>query len=526
MRSIKLACLFVALISATAWAKNPVPLVNQLVPPSAKPGSGGFTLVVIGSDFSHSSSVYWNGTSRVTEFVSRSRLNALINAADVAKAGTASVTVVNSGKRIPASNVVYFPVRGRSASVVLTADPQLTTQGALVVGDFNNDGKLDVAVAQQSGNSTGILNVFLGKGNGDFEVPVQINLDVWPERIVSGDFNGDGNLDLIVTGFDQQQGGDVGLVFLGKGNGRFVLQKEIGPAFAAAVADFDGDGNLDLIAYQYSTGESVVFFGNGDGTFTSGSSFDDGVAPAVGDFNGDGKLDLAFSNDGIKSYGLDVWLGNGDGTFVYSDTYVNNCGGGTAAAAAVDMNNDGILDVVSSSGCVWLGNGDGTFTPNGGFTVGGTVYYVTVGDFNGDGKLDIGTTDVYNFAVLLGNGDGTIQKAIEFPADGIQTIGMGDFNGDGRLDLIGDSSTQTYLLLQDSVLLTPRQLDFGQRKVGTASQPQTAALKNDDSSPLEIQNISITGSDPKDFLQTNDCPAKLAPGATCKIKVRFRPTTQ
>jgi hypothetical protein len=96
MRSLRFVCLFTIFVSTIALAqKNPIPLVNQpLVPESAKPGSAGFTLTVNGTGFSSGAVVNWNGTPRTTEVISSRQLKATIGAADVAKVGTASVTVV------------------------------------------------------------------------------------------------------------------------------------------------------------------------------------------------------------------------------------------------------------------------------------------------------------------------------------------------------------------------------------------------------------------------------------------------
>lgn len=140
-----LARCLIVIASATLLAQ--VPFVNQpLVPTSVKPGGNGFTLTVSGTGFSRRAGVEWNGSQRVTEFISRSRLKAIISAADVAKAGTASVRVVNPGGI--ASSVVFFTIRRPSSSFTFTQKPVFPNCVGVAVGDFNNDGLLADFLAQ------------------------------------------------------------------------------------------------------------------------------------------------------------------------------------------------------------------------------------------------------------------------------------------------------------------------------------------------------------------------------------------
>lgn len=210
-----------------------------------------------------------------------------------------------------------------------------------------------------------------------------------------------------------------------------------GPLF---VGDFNGDGKPDLLCAQ-----GVLALGNGDGTFKAGSPFS-GVALAAADFNGDGKPDLLEETQNSDTFS--VLLGNGDGTF---QSPISTATGGTMGfLAAADLNGDGRADVVGVYGAVlyvFISKGDGTFKPGVTYALGissaisGTV---SIADFNGDGKKDIalnisssGTNG--QVLVLLGNGDGTLQApktstGAPYQYEPGKSI-VGDFNGDGKLDL-------------------------------------------------------------------------------------------
>jgi hypothetical protein len=534
-----LVCLFTIFFCTLALAqKSPVPLVNQpLVPESAKPGSAGFTLTVNGTGFSSGAVLNWNGTPRTTEIISSSQLKATIGAADVAKAGTALVTVVNPTPGGGTSTVVYFPIRQPLSSVALAGRPTAIGYGAITVGDFNNDGKLDVVIGQQNTNqSSWTIFLYLGNRDGTFQRPIQssitINVDLM--QLTTGDFNKDGNLDLAAYwGY----GGDAGTeILLNNGKGRF---RDSGHGFGdlGVFADLRGIGVLDGVAsgQGYDDGIATIELGNGKGGFTRGEELNvsgEGVGPAaIGDFNGDGKLDLAFA--ALEGGGVMVFLGNGDGTFPENGVSYSTQYGGSLVAA--DVNGDGKLDLINS-GCVLLGNGDGTFTP--GSCISTPFSLVTVGDFNGDGKLDLAGAyyDVegnnsQTLMIALGNGDGTFRSPIEVAAGflsiegSLPGLGVGDFNGDGKLDLIAPAVGSTPVFLQTLASVTPNAVAFGNQGVNTKSKPQTVVLKNIDNAALAISGITIIGADSKDFSETNDCGTSLPPGGRCKIQVSFSPKT-
>jgi hypothetical protein len=357
--------------------------------------------------------------------------------------------------------------------------------GSIVVADFNQDGKLDVATGNYTAGYGGSVSVLLGNGDGTF----QKHIDTSTAKVFSlatGDFNGDGKPDLAFA-----SGGLYGkavYVLLGKGDGTFqsqVLYATAATANAVTVGDFNGDGKLDLAAATSSAtqGAVAVLLGNGDGTFQKAVNYPTDAGPisvAVADFNNDGKSDLAVGSSlGI----VDVLLGNGDGTFKPYASYETL--GTVWSLATSDFNQDGNADVVTvdaqspGHASVLLGRGNGTLQAPSPYQAGYGPGNVAVDDFNGDGKPDLVTADSEygsgsTVAVLLGNGDGTFQNQVQYTtASDPVWVTVGDFNGDGKLDL----AAANYTVNTVSVLLGNGDGTFqADRGYGTANEPTSVAV--------------------------------------------------
>jgi sugar lactone lactonase YvrE len=343
--------------------------------------------------------------------------------------------------------------------------PMENPQTRCAIGDFNGDGILDVATANSAPDSNqtiyaNTVTISLGNGDGTFTtLPTHPATGTRPQSIVAGDFNGDGKLDLATT---NNLDGTV-TILLGNGDGTFTAAATptTGPSpYSIVAADFNRDGNLDLAVS--ASGQVTILLGNGDGTFTTSTvnlAGDSLASLVTADFNGDGNADLA-----VQSYypnvGVVVLLGNGDGTFTPKPVIPQTGSGSNLnVLVAGDFNSDGKTDLAVTNSSentvtILLGNGDGTFTASNAASATGTdPIDVQAADFNGDGKLDLVvvnfTESTLRETVLLGNGDGTFTlPAISTGTYAYDAVAVGDFNGDGVPDMVStDGSSTLYVSL-------------------------------------------------------------------------------
>ena len=432
-------------------ASKSLPWISILRPDAVAPGSGQFQLWVTGANVGSESVVRWNGKALRTSFSGAGKLRATVPAALVRSTGTAAITVEKCGAGNNISNTLYLPVSSSSSSVsVKRSSVGSGNVTSVVAADFNGDGKIDLASSNLSIDS---VDVALGIGDGTFGPATSYPAGQQPLGIATGDFNHDGVLDLVVADQFEGHAGTVS-VLLGKGDGTFLPQKTyfagLNP-ITAAVGDFNGDGNLDIVTANQSSSNVSLLLGNGDGTFRTVRHFNTGNGTyglAIGDFNEDGKLDVVTANlDGTVS----VLLNNGHG---FSPQQAFPTGAYSSAVVVADVNGDGHLDLITSnqvgnSVSVLLGDGKGGFGANTDFPAGSRPTGVAVADLNADGNPDLIVADSGDgtVSVLLGKGDGMFQSTANFLGSSYPTnVAIADFNGDGRLDFAtGNGSTAVFL---------------------------------------------------------------------------------
>src|SRR2546425_30496 len=247
------------------------------------------------------------------------------------------------------------PAPAQTVSFVAREDYAVGPNPASVaVGDFNRDGRPDLAVANYAASLPGTVSVLLGNGDGTFQPALIFGTSgANPEYVAVGDFNGDGVPDLAVAHSGSTPG--TVSVLLGNGDGTFQPARLFAAgqgSLSVAVGDVNGDGRPDLAVANYYSNDVSVLLGNGDGTFQAAQSFTTAgpnpVTVAMGDVNGDGRLDLAVTNSANTSSGalpgnISVLLGNGDGTFQTARTL--DVGITPAFVAVRDVNGDGRPDL-------------------------------------------------------------------------------------------------------------------------------------------------------------------------------------
>ena len=429
------------------------------------------------------------------------------------------VTVENNG-----SVVDILPGKGNGTfgtPTTLTASGGCTS---LVVGDFNGDSKKDVAVGCASG-----ITVFLSNGDGTFQSG-KISNATASLPIAAADVNGDTRLDLLVPGGSQNP---VIAVLLGNGDGTFQAARNT-PAqpdpLSVAAGDINKDGKLDLAVGNGNFAGVTTLIGNGDGTFQvgGGPAIDapEIVSVAEGDFNGDGIAD--FAGVGPFTNGIVDYMGNGTSLLTGPVYYATSVA--PTAMTIVDLNGDKKLDLVVvntvgdvpgglGSVSVILGLGTGFFLGARAFPVGPgtcatncTTPSIATADFNGDGFLDLVAANQQNnvFDLLLGNGDSTFQKHVDFPVTGSSpdSITVGDFNKDGKMDVSVANQCTPNVTCDASAGSIDVFLGNGN---GTF---QTAVDVSDGENPVWVSAVDLNQDGNLDlaFSAAGDCTIKVLPG--------------
>jgi hypothetical protein len=272
---------------------------------------------------------------------------------------------------------------------------------------------VDIAIANYGSNS---FSVLLGFVNGTFFSPLNYFIvdGSQPLSIAVGDFNNDSRLDIIVANYGIDNVG----VFLGYVSESFLNAPSYstGPSsrpVSIAVGDFDNDSRLDVVVANNVTDNIMILFGSGYGIFNSHMSYSTGngsysCAVAVGDFNNDSRLDIVVANSGTDNVG--IFLSNGTGTFSNQTTYSTGPDSQPYSVAILDFDNDTRLDIAvanygSNSMVIFFGYGNGAFRNESIFNTGFDSHpcAIIVGDVNNDNVTDvIAINDGYgNIDILL-----------------------------------------------------------------------------------------------------------------------------
>jgi hypothetical protein len=361
---------------------------------------------------------------------------------------TPSGLAVSLGAGGPSFGSTLTTISGGSIS------PYSTLPTMPVVADFNSDGHMDIAMAVEGG-----IELLFGNGNGTFQSDQFYDMGQPVGSAAVANFSGSGNMDIAVTlpaAFPR--------VLLGDGKGNFTLGPDPNPSygsqkpfFTILAADFNGDGKPDvnvgnMAPNQNSAGSTQsVEFNQGNGVFSTPIAVPNS-SPIMADFNRDGRTDIV----NVSGQQIIVSLGQADKSFLSVATPLH-VGFDTGLFNVGDVNNDGKPDLILSYSDhleIWLGNGDGTFNYSSSISLPQRVSsgVAAVADVDGDGNADMVLAPSYNgstpIAILYGNGNGTFLAPVFLPTSrAYQNVVVVDVNRDNLPDLVmTDGATVAVIL--------------------------------------------------------------------------------
>jgi hypothetical protein len=431
-------------------------------------GVGVGAVTVAGTNFTANSIVLFNGVAAPT-FVASTTLQFEVpdTTGNTAQLYTVQVSDPANGKSNVATFEVYAPQPGPTLfNGQLTQYMSESSIVSSLVPDVNGDGRADLVLVTLGANGvysspTYVPVIRHGQADGTFSASaplVSFALQISPAEVIAGDFNGDGYTDLILFGSVGNSGSSY-QVLLNDGSGNFsaggsgVLPiTDIAPA---VVGDFNHDGKLDFAFGANGNQPFSLFFGNGDGTFGApvamgASSVGVAVSASAADLNGDGYTDIVYMDNYYNAPNqIRMLLSETGGA--YTDTPIVGLPSGAYGFVVGDFNNDHIPDIFAidqnGMGQVYLGAGNGTFTPTGTPVYASDEYFVviplsdppfTVGDFDGDGNLDVAIRTQLSgpdeILFLFGDGRGNFTSQVDV-SDHSSALQSGDVNGDGITDI-------------------------------------------------------------------------------------------
>ncbi|WP_224368155.1 FG-GAP-like repeat-containing protein [Hyalangium versicolor] len=358
----------------------------------------------------------------------------------------------------------------------LNTTPRVTPAGgpatSVVVLDADRSGRQDIVAVRPASNGVAVLlSIQADRCEAALNAGLHLQVSPSPAASTVADLDGDGRPDLVVAVGGTTAGASALAVAKGRGNGSFSAFTTVSLGTTAlnpqgvTTGDFNGDGRLDLVSANQSANTVSVLLDNGVGGYGTPTTWNTGASPkgmATADFDLDGKLDLVVANSTASN--VTVLYGNGDGTFPTSFNF--NVGVSPQAVVVVDLNRDGKPDIATAnfggSSVTALRNNGGrsstAFTSMGNTVAGYTPRAIGTGDFNGDNKPDIvvvgNPSSVGAVSVMLGAGDGSLGSAATTSATPStpefkdpRGVVVGDFDQDGKLDVIAGNNTDVSVIL-------------------------------------------------------------------------------
>lgn len=427
--------------------------------------------------------------------------NDSVNSGDVVATGLPRLSI--SDATVTEGDSLFSTLFNAANDVPVTDDNPY-----IVAADFDNDGDIDLATA---------ASILLNDGTGLF-APAVATGSTAQGRMDSGDVDGDGDIDIVISG---NSSGDIDLL-INNGDGTFqapVSAVDLGTFFGSSsvvLADVDGDGDLDLSAViGFATSEVFVSLNNGNGTFQPPQQFAAGTNGAsdlvAGDFDGDGDIDIVVAKVFFQA-NVAFLRNNGNGTFQAGVlTAVNSQ---PSAIVAADFDNDGDLDIATSGATdtVLLNNGTGGFTASG--PIANTGFFqspndIAAADLDGDGDIDLALVAFSGQITLLeNNGAGVFLAAGPAALSTNQGFGdslvLADLTGDGAPEIaVNDGFAQNNVSVLRNTGATRQTAAFTVTLSAPSSLPVTVSFAT-------ANGFAVAGSDYQPLSGT----LVFAPGTT------------
>ncbi|PIF29864.1 gliding motility-associated-like protein [Flavobacterium sp. 9] len=504
----------------------PPPIVTNFSPQT---GPIGTTVTITGTNFGATIAeniVFFGAAQATVTAASATSLTVTVPAGATYK----SISVINTSTVLVGYSLVPFittftPNKGNITidDFEVKVDFSLTNNVTnVVIGDFDRDGKPDLAITDSNASSISILRNISTSGNistGSFAAKVDFPVGNTPEGICIGDFDNDGKIDLAVTNYNSNTVSIIRNTSSGIGNIAFAasvnLTTDTNPNSIVA-HDFDGDGKSDIITGNFNSNSISVFRNTSSGIgnigFTAKTDLAVGTGPngvSVGDFDGDNKMDVAVSL--FNGQSVSVFRNISTTGIISFDNYISFPVTSSAYNVVVgDLNNDGKPDIACANNTVSVlnntssGIGNINFGPKVDFSTVDNIIDLDIGDLDGDGKLDLVATKANGgFVSVLRNttvGTGstvTFASKTDFAANPIvRRIKIGDLDGDGKDDIITANRTGNSIsILRNNPLFAPTTQATNVVFTATTGTTTTASWANGNGSSRAVfMYAGATGS--------------------------------